>query len=94
MAERTLDVTRLPDGSFVAAFDDDRPPAPVASWADIRRLRDRHRLTDRWAAPDRAAFVALHGHPYDDWWHALAPQVRRALGADPRGPIRPSTLKR
>jgi hypothetical protein len=97
VAERFLDVERRPDGSFFATFADDRPPARVAGWADIRRLRDRHRLTDQWTGDDRDAFVAKYGHPFDDWWDSLSPASRDALMADPRGPVPPAhavSLKR
>ena len=89
MSERLLELARLADGSFVATFADDQPPAVVTRWADIRRLRARHRLNDHWAAGDREAFIAEHGHPFDDWWASLSPGAQQALMADPRGPIPP-----
>jgi hypothetical protein len=87
VTERFLEVTRQPDGSFLAAFADDRPPAPVSGWSDIRRLRDRHRLNDHWTGADRDAFIAAHGHPFDDWFDALPASCRDALMADPQGPV-------
>lgn len=90
MSERALEISRLPDGSFVAAFDDTDPPVPVASWADVRRLRARHRQEDHWAQGAREAFIAEHGHPFDDWWASLAPEVQQALLVDPAGPVPPA----
>jgi hypothetical protein len=60
---------------------------PVASWADIRRLRARHRQEDHWAGGALQAFVAAHGHPFDDWWATLGPEVQAALLVDPHGPV-------
>ena len=91
MSERLLELARLADGSFVATFADDRPPAVVKGWADIRQLRARHRLNDHWTESDREAFIAEHGHPFDDWWNSLTPTLQQTLIADPRGPI-PSTV--
>jgi hypothetical protein len=89
VSERYLELTRLPDGSFSATFADDRPAVRVVGWADIRRLRDRHHLSDHWNGADREAFIAEVGHPFDDWWNSLAPATRTALMADPDGPVPP-----
>ncbi len=87
MSERFLELARQPDGSFSATFADDRPAESVRSWADIRRLRHRHRLTDHWTGDDREAFIVQFGHPYDDWWSGLPADIRQALMADPDGPV-------
>ena len=87
MSERELEIAQLPDGSFTASFDERSPAVAVASWAEIRKLRARHRQEDHWADGARDAFVAAHGHPFDDWWEALAPQVRAGLLVDPEGPV-------
>ena len=87
MSERALEIALLPDGSFAATFDDRSPAVPVASWADVRRLRARHRQEDHWAQGALEVFVAAHGHPFDDWWASLAPDVRAGLLADVDGPV-------
>lgn len=87
MSERFLEIARQPDGTFLATFDDDRPAAPVRSWAEVRRLRDRHHQSDHWAGDDRAAFIAAYGDPFDDWWNSLPTALRDALMADPHGPL-------
>ena len=87
MSERALEIAQLPDGTFAATFDDRSPAVAVASWADIRKLRARHRQEDHWPDGVLEAFVAAHGHPFDDWWEALAPQVRAGLLVDPEGPV-------
>lgn len=89
MSERFLEVAQHSDGSFFATFDDDRPPALVSGWADIRRLRDRHRLNDHWTGVDRDAFITAYGHPFDDWFDGLSASCRDALLADPLGPVPP-----
>jgi hypothetical protein len=89
VSERFLEVARQSDGSFSATFDDDRPPVQVSGWADIRRLRDRHRLNDHWTGGDRDAFIRTYGHPFDDWFHGLSTSCRDALLADPMGPVPP-----
>jgi hypothetical protein len=89
VSERLLEIVRQPDGRFLATFDDDRPAVPVASWADVRRLRDRHHQNDHWTGEDRAAFIAAYGDPFDDWWDSLPAAVRAALMADPHGPVPP-----
>ena len=94
MSERFLELTRLPDGSFSATFADDRPAVRVLGWADIRRLRDRHHLSDHWTGEDRAAFIAQFGDPFDDWWNGLPTDAREALMADPDGPIPPAHAER
>ena len=90
MSERELEIAQLPDGSFTATFSDRDPGVPVASWADIRRLRARHRQEDHWAPGVREAFVAAHGHPFDDWWASLGPEAQEALLVDPDGPVPPA----
>jgi len=87
VSERALEIAQLPDGSFAATFDDRDPAAPVASWADIRRLRARHRLEDHWAPGAREAFVAAHGHAFDDWWATLGPDVQAGLLAETEGRV-------
>ena len=90
MSERALEIAQLPDGSFAATFDDRDPAVVVRSWADIRKLRARHRQEDHWAPGVLDAFVAAHGHPFDDWWASLDPQAQAALLADPAGPVPPA----
>jgi hypothetical protein len=87
MSERLLEVARQPDGHFLATFNDTEAPAQVTSWADIRRLRRRYYLTDHWLEQDRQEFIALYGHPFDDWWNALSAACREALMDDPNGPV-------
>ena len=94
MSERFLELARLADGSFTATFADDRPAVSVEGWADIRRLRDRHHLTDHWIGDDRAAFIARFGDPFDDWWKDLPAEVRQALMAHPDGPVPPEHAER
>lgn len=90
MSEHLLEIAQLADGSFAATFDDRYPAVPVTSWAEVRRLRGRHRQQDHWAPGAHDAFVAVHGHPFDDWWESLAPEVRAALLVDPDGPVPPA----
>ena len=90
MSEHRLEIAEQPDGTFAATFDDRYPPVPVASWAEVRKLRSRHRQEDHWAPGAHEAFVAAHGHPFEDWWASLAPDVRSALIADPDGPVPPA----
>ena len=90
MSERELEIAQLPDGSFAATFDDRSPAVAVASWADIRKLRARHRQEDHWSEGVLDAFVAAHGHPFDDWWASLGPEVQAALLADRDGPVPPA----
>ena len=90
MSERELEIAQLPDGSFAATFDDRSPAVAVTSWADIRKLRARHRQEDHWAPGVREAFIAAHGHPFDDWWASLGPEVQAALLADRDGPVPPA----
>jgi len=87
MSERLLELSRLPTGQFVATFADDADPVEVSSWADIRRLRRRHYLTDRWSETDLEEFIKLHGHPFDDWWAGLSEACRDALMDNPHGAI-------
>ena len=87
MSERELEIVQLTDGSFAATFSDRDPAVTVTSWADIRRLRARHRQEDHWAPGVRDAFIAAHGHPFDDWWASLGPEVQAALLADRDGPV-------
>jgi hypothetical protein len=89
VGERFLEMTRDESGRYFAEFADDRPAVPVSTWAEIRRIRSRHRLTDHWTGDDRETFIAGHGHPYDDWWDGLPPACQRALIADPRGAVPP-----
>jgi hypothetical protein len=87
VSERRLEISAEPDGSFVAVADERRAGVVVASWADIRRLRSRHNLDDHWAPGAYEAFVAAHGHPFDDWWAGLGPDVRTALLAEAHGAV-------
>lgn len=84
-----MEITRQADGAFFAEFADDRPAVPVSTWAEIRRVRSRHRLIDHWAGDDREIFIAGHGHPFDDWWSGLSADCQQALIADPRGGVPP-----
>jgi hypothetical protein len=90
VAERFLEITRDEAGTYLAEFADDRPPVPVATWADVRRIRSRHRLIDHWTGDARETFIAGHGHPYDDWWAGLSADCQRALIAEPRGAVPPA----
>ena len=87
MSERLLEIARQPDGRFLAIFDDGEPAVEVLSWDDVRRLRDKRHLVDHWSGDDRAAFIATHGHPFDDWWAELSPACAEALMADPSGEV-------
>jgi hypothetical protein len=87
VSERALEIAQQPDGSFAATFDDRSPAVPVTSWADIRRLRARHRQEDHWADGAYEAFLAAHGHPFDDWWASLDPEVQAGLLVDIDGPV-------
>jgi hypothetical protein len=87
MSERLLEITRQPDGRFLATFADGEPAVEVSSWDDIRRLCGRRHVLDHWAGDDRAAFIEAHGHPFDDWWNQLSPACAAALLADPAGPV-------
>jgi hypothetical protein len=87
MSERQLEIARDPDGRFLAIGDPRQPAVEVTSWDDVRRLRGKTHLVDHWAGEDRAAFIALHGHPFDDWWASLSPACAAALLADPHGQI-------
>jgi len=87
MSERFLEITRHPDGRFLASFDDKEPAVEVTSWDQIRRLRGRCHLVDHWSGDDQQAFIALHGHPFDDWWDQLTPACAEALAADPHGQV-------
>jgi len=90
VSERELEIVQLTDGSFAATFSDRDPAVTVTAWADIRRLRARHRQEDHWAPGVREAFIAAHGHPFDDWWASLGPEVQAALLADRDGPVPPA----
>jgi len=90
VSERELEIDRLPDGSFAATFSDRDPAVPVTSWADVRRLRARHRQEDHWAPGVREAFIAEHGHPFDDWWASLGPDVQQGLLVARDGPVPPA----
>lgn len=87
MSERLLEISRQPDGRFLASIDDTQPAVEVSSWDDIRRLRGRLHVVDHWAADDRAAFIEANGHPFDDWWGQLSAACAEALMADPHGPV-------
>ena len=87
MSERMLEIARAADGRFLAIGDERQPPLEVTSWDDVRRLRGKTHLVDHWAGDDRAAFIALHGHPFDDWWSSLSEACAAALLADPHGAI-------
>lgn len=88
MSERFLDVARQPDGRFLASsFDDGQPTVEVTSWEDIRRLRGKRHLVDRWSGDDRSAFIAEHGHPFDDWWAQLSAPCADALMAETSGVV-------
>ncbi len=87
MSERMLEIARRPDGCFVATFDDKSGPVEVSSWDDVRRLRGKTHLVDHWSAADLEAFIALHGHPFDDWWASLSPGCAAALLSDPHGAV-------
>ena len=87
MSERMLEIARDPDGRFMAIGDERQPPVEVTSWDDVRRLRGKTHLVDHWAGDDRTAFIALHGHPFDDWWSSLSPACAAALMADPHAAV-------
>jgi hypothetical protein len=87
MSERLLEIARAADGRFLAVHDPRLPAVVVTSWDDVRRLRGRSHLVDHWSAQDLAAFIAEHGHPFDDWWASLSAESRAALKADPHGPV-------
>ena len=87
MSERQIEIVREPDGSFSATYDDRHPAVAVTSWAEIRKLRSRHQRGDQWAPGAREAFIAEHGHPFDDWWASLSANLQAALLADPDGPV-------
>ena len=79
MSERMLEIARDADGRFMATIDDHRAPVEVAGWDDVRRLRNQTYLVDRWADGDLDAFIALHGHPFDQWWSELSEPCAAAL---------------
>jgi len=81
MSERMLEIARGADGRFMATIDDHRTPVEVGSWDDVRRLRNQTYLVDRWSDDDLTAFIALHGHPFDQWWSQLSPACAEALVA-------------
>jgi hypothetical protein len=87
MSERQLEIARDADGRFLAVLDERRPPVEVTSWDDVRRLRGRTHLVDHWADGDLEAFIALHGHPFDDWWAKLSAACAAALAAHPDGAV-------
>jgi hypothetical protein len=89
LSERLREITRQPEGRFLACFDDAQPAVEVSSWDDIRELRGRRHLVDHWAGDDRQAFIELYGHPFDDWWGELTAACAEALLADPHGPVPP-----
>jgi hypothetical protein len=87
MSERMLEIEQTPDGRFHAVADARYAAVEVTSWDDVRRLRGRHHLVDHWADGALEAFIAAHGHPFDDWWSSLTPACREALAADPHGAV-------
>ncbi len=87
MSERLLEIARDADGRFMATIDDRRPQVEVGTWDDVRRLRNQTHLVDHWSDDDLAAFISLHGHPFDQWWSELSPACADALVADPRGAV-------
>jgi hypothetical protein len=87
MSERMLEVARDADGRFLATIDERRPPVEVGSWDDVRRLRNQTYLVDHWSDDDLAAFIALHGHPFDQWWEGLSEACAAALVANAQGPV-------
>jgi hypothetical protein len=89
MSERLLEISRQPDGRFLANFDDGQPAVEVSSWDEIRELRGRRHLVDHWAEGDREAFIERYGHPFDHWWGQLTAACAEALLADPDGPVPP-----
>jgi hypothetical protein len=89
MSERMLEIDRRADGMFVATAGGTDAPVEVSSWPEIRRLRGKTHLVDHWADGTREAFIALHGHPFDDWWASLTPACAQALETDPHGAVSP-----
>jgi hypothetical protein len=87
MSEHMLEIWREADGRFLALPEPRYPPVEVTSWDEVRRLRGRHHLVDHWQGEALAAFIAAHGHPFDDWWQSLSPACASALLADPFGPV-------
>lgn len=87
MSERMLEIVRDSDEQFRATINDRRPRVVVVSWDDVRRLRNQTHLVDHWSDDDLAAFISLHGHPFDRWWSELSPACAEALVADPRGAV-------
>lgn len=87
MSERMLEIARDADGRFLATIDERRPPVVIDGWDDVRRLRNQSYLVDRWSDDDLAAFIALHGHPFDQWWSELSPACAAALVAAPAGQV-------
>jgi hypothetical protein len=87
MSERMLEIVRDGEGRFMATADERHPAVEVRSWDDVRRLRGKSHLVDHWADGLRAEFIALHGHPFDDWWAALTPACATALQAHPYGEV-------
>lgn len=87
MSERMLEIARDADGRFIATVDERRPPVVVDSWDDVRRLRNSTYLVDHWSDDDLAAFIAQHGHPFDQWWDGLSEACAAALVADPAGAV-------
>lgn len=82
-----LEIARDADGRFIATVDERRPPVVVDSWDDVRRLRNSTYLVDHWSDDDLAAFIAQHGHPFDQWWDGLSEACAAALVASPSGAV-------
>ena len=89
MSERMLEIVRDGEGRFMATADERHPAVEVRSWDDVRRLRGKSHLVDHWADGVRAEFIALHGHPFDDWWGGLTDACLAALRANPHGSVPP-----
>jgi len=87
MSERMLEIVRDGEGRFLATADERHPAVEVRSWDDVRRLRGKTHLVDHWADGVRAEFIALHGHPFDDWWASLTPACAQALREHPHGEV-------
>ncbi|MFC6236677.1 hypothetical protein [Longivirga aurantiaca] len=87
MSERMLEIARDADGRFLATVDERRAPVVIDDWDDVRRLRNKTYLVDHWSDDDLAAFIALHGHPFDQWWSELSAACADALVANPGGQV-------
>jgi hypothetical protein len=90
MSERMLEIVRDGEGRFLATADERHPAIEVSSWDDVRRLRGKTHLVDHWADGVRDEFIALHGHPFDDWWATLTPACAKALREHPHAEVPPA----